>query len=1301
MISKLEVLARRLAVGTAVALILSGASIAAAQVCGDGIVEGGEDCDDGNVADGDGCDAGCLVEDGYICTEASFEIDFFEDWSAQGFAAGPSSWTLSQDGLTVTQTENSGPGVAMTNLPAVGVTIEFELEVQTTSDDDFIGWTVGYESGDHSNPSAEFMIFDWKQGDQDCGGWGYAGLAMNRVTGIPDQAGGCSGLGNFWSHANAVSEESRALTLGSTGWADNTTYTVELIYDVSHIQVWVDGTLEFDEYGTFPVGAFGFYTMSQELDRFTLVSPTGAASVCGLDPDQDPDGDGVPSGDDPAPWDPNICGDWDGDGWDDCSDTDGDGILDGDDNCPLVYNPGQEDLDGDGLGNECDADADGDGYEDGQDCDDLDAAIHPAATEVCDGVDNDCDGVVDGPDAVDASTWYADTDQDGFGDPNAPTLDCDQPAGYVADDTDCDDGDAGQYPGADEYCNGEDDDCDGEVDEDDAVDVAVWYEDADQDGFGNAAVSDIDCDPPAGFVADGTDCDDGDADQYPGADETCNGEDDDCDGEVDEDDAIDVLVWYEDADQDGFGNAAVSDIDCDQPAGFVADDDDCDDGDADQFPGADETCNGEDDDCDGAVDEDDALDVATWYEDADQDGFGNAAVSDIDCDQPPGYVADDTDCDDADADQYPGADETCNGEDDDCDGTVDEDDAVDVATWYEDADQDGFGNAAVSDIDCDQPPGYVADDTDCDDADANQYPGADEYCNGEDDDCDGAVDEDEAQDVQAWYEDTDHDGFGDAAQSILACYQPQGYVADDTDCDDADANQYPGADEYCNGEDDDCDGTVDEDDALDVLVWYEDFDGDGFGDAAVSDIDCDQPPGYVADSTDCDDTAPQVNPAAEEICNGIDDDCDTFTDELVDGDGDTFSICDGDCDDADAAVHPDAEEICDGIDNDCDPWTDEDVDGDGDGFTVCEDDCDDDEPTMFPNNPEVCDGLDNDCDGTVPADEIDDDGDAMAECEGDCDDADAWTYDGAPEQCDGLDNDCDGTVDEDVDVDLDGDGVNACQGDCDNNDPNVFPGAPEICDGKDSDCDGTLPADEEDLDGDGWIVCEGDCDDDDPDLNLDDLDGDLWTTCDGDCDDDDDSLNLDDLDGDLWTTCDGDCDDDDASLNLDDADGDLWTTCDGDCDDDDASLNLDDADGDLWTTCDGDCDDTDPGISPDADEVCDEVDNNCDGVADDVDADGDGYSVCDDDCDDGDPDVSPGADEVCDDQMDNDCDGLIDDVDDECEDEGDDDDADAEPDGDDGISAGGCDCRQDSRGGAPLGGLLVAALGALAVRRRR
>ena len=963
----------------------------------------------------------------------------------------------------------------------------------------------------------------------------------------------------------------------------------------------------------------------------------------------------------------------------------------------------------DGFDNDCDGDvdeddavdaviwfedADGDGYGDlnvpymactsppgfvatPNDCDDGDPDQHPGADEYCNGEDDDCDGLVDEDDAVDPATWYEDADGDGYGNSASTDVACAQPPGFVADDTDCDDSDPAQHPGADEYCNGEDDDCDGTVDEDDAVDADTWYIDFDGDGFGHAFVSQTTCDQPPGFVSNNDDCDDADRDQNPDADEYCNSEDDDCDGDVDEDDAVDATTWYEDGDGDGYGNAASTHVACAQPLGFVADDTDCDDADAAQYPGADEYCNGEDDDCDGTVDEDDAVDALGWHEDADGDGYGNPFVVQLECTQPPGYVSDDTDCDDADAAQYPGAGEYCNNEDDDCDGTVDEDDAVDAGTWYQDLDGDGQGNMNATLVQCDSPAGYVSNGEDCDDTDAAIYLGADEYCNAADDDCDGTVDEDDAVDASTWYEDADGDSYGNSASTHVACAQPLGFVSDDTDCDDADATQYPGADEYCNNEDDDCDGDVDEDDAVDAVIGYEDADGDGFGDAAVTEVACDLPPGFVADSTDCDDSDAAVNPSAEEVCNGVDDDCDPGTHELGDHDGDGYTLCDGDCDDEDLAVNPSAEEICDGVDNDCDPTTDEESDADGDGYTLCDDDCDDDEAAVFPGNPEVCDRLDNDCDGVLPGDEVDDDGDFVTECEGDCDDGDHETYYGAPEQCDGIDNDCDGAVDEDVDLDLDGDGFNACQGDCDNYDTFVYSGAPEICDGKDSDCDGVLPLDEYDADGDGWIPCEGDCDDTDADLNLDDLDGDLWTTCDG------------------------DCDDGDVDLNLDDLDGDLWTTCDGDCDDFDVDLNLDDLDGDLWTTCDGDCDDTIADVSPDAIEVCDDlVDNDCDG---DIDAE-------DDECDEpGDDDDTVGDDDD-DDTIGDDDDTSGDDDDtvgDDDDTSGDDDDTVGDDDiaGDDDTAGAevdaGCEC---AAGGSPTGGavpVMLAMLGSLVFVRRR
>lgn len=108
-------------------------------------------------------------------------------------------------------------------------------------------------------------------------------------------------------------------------------------------------------------------------------------------------------------------------------------------------------------------DADGDGAFDRDDCDDTDPDLSPFHDEVCDGLDNTCDGVVD-EDPVDGDVWYADADGDGFGDPAAAILACDEPAGHVVDNTDCDDTDALFHPGApDEQGDGIDHACDGET----------------------------------------------------------------------------------------------------------------------------------------------------------------------------------------------------------------------------------------------------------------------------------------------------------------------------------------------------------------------------------------------------------------------------------------------------------------------------------------------------------------------------------------------------------------------------------------------------------------------------------------------------------------------------------------------------------------------------------------------------------------------------------------------------------------------------------------------------------------------
>ena len=405
----------------------------------------------------------------------------------------------------------------------------------------------------------------------------------------------------------------------------------------------------------------------------------------------------------------------------------------------------------------------------------------------------------------------------------------------------------------------------------------------------------LDLDGDGYGVIDG-DCHDLNPAINPGAPEVCDGYDNNCNWQIDE--GV-LLTFYYDGDMDGHGIPDVTVTGCSTPYGYADTADDCDDADASIHPGAEEVCNGIDDDCDGEVDEDVML---PFYADADGDGYGDPASGLLACEAPDGYVADDTDCDDADGSVFPGADEVCNGVDDDCDDEVDE--GV-LLTFYADADGDGYGDAGTAVLACAPPAGYVADDTDCDDADASVFPGADEVCNGIDDDCDAEVDEGV---LLTFYADADGDGYGDAESTAAACTPPDGYVADDTDCDDLNAAVNPGAEEVCNAIDDDCDGVVDEDVQP---TFYGDADGDGYGDPGTTVLACTAPAGYVDNDGDCDDTDAAINPGATETCDGVDNDCDGAVDEGFDNDDDGIANCFD-------------EEECDDLDNDGDGLVDED-----------------------------------------------------------------------------------------------------------------------------------------------------------------------------------------------------------------------------------------------------------------------------------------------------------------------------------------------------------------------------------------
>ena len=538
------------------------------------------------------------------------------------------------------------------------------------------------------------------------------------------------------------------------------------------------------------------------------------------------------------------------------------------------------DVDGDGLCADADLDDDGDGELDGTDCDDGEASVYTGAPETAaDGIDQDCNG-------VDAAMCFQDGDGDGSG-ATTPIVeldgDCDDDPNDAATGDDCDDGNVHRLPGNPEVCDGFDNDClgglpGGEADGDlDRYVVCVAY-------IAHGAIN-----GNGQPLLGGADCDDVAATVFPGAIEACDGVDSDCDSSL--------VDGFPDLDNDGAPNC----VDPDDDGDGDGDSTDCAAADASIFAGAPEVVgDGIDQDCDGT-------DAVACFQDGDGDGFGGTTLrieGDGNCSDDANDAANDDDCDDGAATVFPGAAESCDGLDGDCDGSL-----VDL---FPNLDGDALPDCVDEDDDDDGDP----DTSDCADGDVTIFTGSAESCDLLDSDCDGSL-------VDA-FANSDTDG------------QPDCIDADDdndsdpdvSDCEDGDPSVYTGAAELCDTIDADCDGSF--------VDQYVNTDGDSAPDCTDGDDDGDGEP----DADDCDPLDATVHTGAVEVPDdGVDQDCsgaDLVT-CAVDADGDGYggtatamgddgdcvdpgeSDNDLDCDDGEEDIHPDVAETCgDGVDQDCD-----------------------------------------------------------------------------------------------------------------------------------------------------------------------------------------------------------------------------------------------------------------------------------------------------------------------------------------------------------------------------------------------
>ncbi len=789
--------------------------------------------------------------------------------------------------------------------------------------------------------------------------------------------------------------------------------------------------------------------------------PPCAAAMCDEESDTcsctepDMDGDGVDS---------VACGGADCDD-DDASRFPGNtevcDVADVDEDCdPSTYGFRDADMDGAPDAQCCNEDGAG-GTNCGDDCNDMRPGVNPTAPEVCNGLDDDCNGMID---EGQLRTVYIDGDGDTFGvdDPATNMQACFAPAGYAEVPGDCDDMAGSVHPGVLDACDAMniDDDCNGTPNDPPMGCMCTGTESRPCTALGVCAAGTESC-------SGGTwgSC------SIAPVTEVCDGRDEDCDGVVD--DGVQVTC-FADGDGDGYSASGATPTPlCPASGGFggcptgyttrapMGSAIDCNDTVYATSPAGTETCNAIDDDCDGTADE---MLRVTCYLDVDNDTYSAAgAVSSSQCADPTrtmtglcplGYThraPSPPDCDDLAPGRSPVAVEVCDGADQDCDTMIDEGVAV---ACYEDVDGDGYAaSGATTSQQCRDaaratfgfcPLGYTnraptASSFDCAPTNAAINPDATETCSlpAVDEDCDSVATPPSIC--------TCGDGM------VRACTLPGICAAGTEQCTGGawGACSVSPQTETCDGRDEDCDGTADE--GL-TVTCYADADNDTYAEPGASPSALCPVSGRPAfggcplnftnrapgtGTSDCNDMQSGISPAGTEVCTdggpGVDENCDGMVDEglsvtcYADGDGDTYApatstatsrcrdasrpgtgFCPAgytdrapgagttDCADGMATVNPGATELCDGFDSNCSTGggatTDEDADEDGHASTTApcaggfpRDDCRDDQITIHPGASEACDRIDSDCSsgGGVALDE-DADGDMHAPMSASC-----------------------------------------------------------------------------------------------------------------------------------------------------------------------------------------------------------------------------------------------------------------------------------------------------------------------------